>query len=147
LESIAISKLVDGIIETYPVFQAHKSQICVAADLPDVRGNEAALTQCFSSLLDNAVKYARPDQPLKINIRAEKRGDMVRIYVEDNGAGIPPDSQEKIFDIFQRGSNAQEGTGIGLAVARIAVKRMGGGVGVISEPGKGSQFWIELKAG
>jgi signal transduction histidine kinase len=146
LESISISKLMHGIIETYPVLQAHKSQICVAAELPDVRGNEATLTQCFSSLLDNAVKYARPDQTLKINIKAEMRGDMVRIYVEDNGVGIPTDSQEKIFDIFQRGSNAQDGTGIGLAVARIAAQRMGGGVGVISELGKGSQFWVELRA-
>jgi signal transduction histidine kinase len=70
----------------------------------------------------------------------------VRIFVEDNGIGIPSDLQAKIFDIFQRGNNSRDGTGIGLAVARIAAARMGGRVGVISELGQGSRFWIELRS-
>jgi len=146
LKPINISELLHSIIETYPLFQPHKTEIHVPSDLPIVHGNEAALTQCFSSLLENAVQYVEPGQIPKISIRAEKSNDSVRIFVEDNGIGVPSDFQAKIFDIFQRGNNSKDGTGIGLAVVRIAAARMGGRVGVISELGQGSRFWIELRS-
>lgn len=145
LKPINISELLRSIIETYPLFQSHKAGIHVPSDLPIVQGNEAALTQCFSSLLENAVQNVKPGQIPKINIRAEQSNDSVRIFVEDNGMGVPSDFQAKIFDIFQRGTNSKDGTGIGLAIARIAAARMGGRVGMISEPGQGSRFWIELR--
>ena len=145
LQRINISKLLRDIIDTYPMFQPHKNNIGVPADLPIVRGNEAALTQCFSSLLANAITYVRPGEVPQVNVRAESNNDLVRIFVEDNGIGITPEMQGKIFDIFHRGTNEQEGTGIGLAIVRVAALRMGGRVGVISEPGQGSQFWIELR--
>ena len=145
LKPINISGLLRSIIETYPLLQPHKTEIHVPSDLPIVQGNEAALTQCFSSLLENAVQYTKPGLVPQINIRAEKSNGSVRIFVEDNGIGVPPDLQAKIFEIFQRGNNSKDGTGIGLAVARIAAARMGGSVGVISEPGQGSRFWIELR--
>jgi len=70
--------------------------------------------------------------------------DFVRIWVADNGIGIPIDMQGHIFDLFQRGTNAQEGTGMGLAIVRKVVERMGGKVGVESQEGSGSRFWVEL---
>jgi signal transduction histidine kinase len=70
----------------------------------------------------------------------------VRIWVEDKGIGIPPAAQERIFHMFQRATNDYEGTGIGLAIVRKVVHRMGGSVGVESEKGKGSRFWVELPA-
>jgi signal transduction histidine kinase len=145
LQPVNISEVLREIIETYPMFQPHKNNIRVPADLPIVRGNEAALTQCFSSLLANAITYVRPGEVPQVNVRAECNNDLVRIFVEDNGIGIGPEVQGKIFDIFHRGTNEQEGTGIGLAIVRIAALRMGGRVGVISEPGHGSQFCLELR--
>src|SRR6267142_918776 len=73
---------------------------------------------------------------------------MVRLWFEDNGIGIPSESQDKIFTMFQplNPPGEYEGTGIGLAIVWKAVERMGGKVGVKSEPGRGSKFWIELKA-
>ena len=62
----------------------------------------------------------------------------------DNGIGIAPQHQAKVFDLFQRVGSQYEGTGLGLAIVRRAVLRMGGKVGVESELGKGSRFWIEL---
>jgi signal transduction histidine kinase len=65
--------------------------------------------------------------------------------VEDNGIGIPVHAQGKIFDLFQQLSKDRDSTGMGLAIVRKAAERMGGRVGVVSEPGKGSRFWIELQ--
>ncbi len=67
-----------------------------------------------------------------------------RIWVEDNGIGISQSQQRRLFGIFQKLDNQYEGTGIGLAIVKKAAQRMGGRVGVESEPGKGSRFWIEL---
>jgi signal transduction histidine kinase len=145
LQPVNISEILRDIIDTYPMFQPHKNNIRVRADLPIVRGNEAALAQCFSSLLANAITYVRPGDVPQVNVRAECNNDLVRIFVEDKGIGIAPEVQGKIFDIFHRGTNEQEGTGIGLAIVRIAALRMGGRVGVISEPGHGSKFWLELR--
>jgi signal transduction histidine kinase len=92
------------------------------------------------------VKFVKPGQIPEINITGERNGGWIRIWVEDNGIGIPETFQEWIFGMFQRGSNSQEGTGIGLAIVRKTVERMRGRVGVISEPDWGSRFWIELQS-
>lgn len=144
LHPVNISELLHGIIKTYPDFQPPKAEISVSTDLPSVRGNEAALTQCFSNLLQNAVRFAGPDRVPQVRIWSERIDERVRISVEDNGVGIPQSMQERIFGLFQRGSNSGQGTGVGLAIVRKAAERMGGRVGVISEPGHGSRFWVEL---
>jgi len=69
----------------------------------------------------------------------------VRFWFEDNGIGIPAQYQKRIFDMFQQLDKSYEGTGIGLALVRKTVERMNGKVGVESEPGKGSRFWLEFK--
>ena len=70
----------------------------------------------------------------------------MRIVVEDNGIGIDPARAEKIFTLFEQPHHSSEtgGTGIGLAIVRRGVERLGGQVGVDSTPGAGSRFWIEL---
>jgi signal transduction histidine kinase len=72
----------------------------------------------------------------------------VRLWFEDNGIGIEKQSQERLFGLFQRlhPTGDYEGTGIGLAIVRRAVERMGGKVGVESELNHGSKFWVELKS-
>jgi signal transduction histidine kinase len=84
----------------------------------------------------------------QVRVWAESIPDnMVRISFEDNGIGIRKEAQERIFMMFQRlnSPGEYEGTGIGLAIVRKAVERMGGKVGVESEPGKGGRFWIDLR--
>jgi PAS domain S-box-containing protein len=78
----------------------------------------------------------------------EQRPNRIRIWVCDEGIGIPREAHQKIFGIFERAlaSSPYEGTGIGLAIVSRAMQRMGGTCGVESEPGKGSRFWIELPA-
>ncbi len=65
--------------------------------------------------------------------------------MEDNGIGIPPHAHDRLFGMFQKLDNRYEGTGIGLAIVRKVVERMGGKVGVESEPGRGSRFWVDLR--
>jgi signal transduction histidine kinase len=69
----------------------------------------------------------------------------MRLFFKDNGLGIPPAAHQKIFGIFERVSNNYEGTGIGLSIVKKGIERMGGSVGLESEPGKGSTFWLELQ--
>lgn len=135
-----------GIIESYPAFQAPNASIYIDGALPPVLGNEALLTQCIANLLGNAVKFVAPDVHPRVKIQVEEHGGMARFWFEDNGVGIPKKAHEKIFGVFERLNQNYEGTGIGLAIVRKAAERMGGKVGVESEPGQGSRFWLELLA-
>ena len=146
LHLVEIDSLVQAIASERPEWQSPFTQIQLQPPLPPVRGDEASLTQCLTNLLDNAIKFVPPGVTPQVLIRSEPVGGKIRFWFEDNGIGIDPQSQEKIFELFQRGhSNGQySGSGLGLAIVRKAVERMGGSVGVVSEPGKGSRFWLEL---
>ncbi len=147
MEAIAPDRLVREIIESYPNLQPPNARIIIEEPIPKVMANSAALTQIISNLLGNAVKFvARGTEP-RIRIWAETRGDRVRLWFEDNGIGIEPEAQKRLFQIFQRVHRPElyEGTGIGLAIVRKAAERMEGRVGVISEVNCGSRFWVELR--
>jgi signal transduction histidine kinase len=108
----------------------------------------ALLRRVLVNLLSNAVKFVPAGETPHLRIRSAFRDGRVRLWIEDNGIGIPREHQERIFGVFQRLNHAEDypGTGIGLAIARRALERMGGRAGVESEPGKGSRFWIDLPA-
>jgi signal transduction histidine kinase len=145
LRAVDLSTLVPGLIETYPNLHADKAQIQIQTKLPRVLGDESLLTQCFSNLLGNAVKFVAPGIRPQIMIHSEQIAETVRITVQDNGIGIAPEARQRLFGMFQRLTEGYEGTGIGLAIVRKVVERMGGMVGAESEPGKGSRFWVMLK--
>jgi len=162
LEPVDARALLWAMLESYPQFQARLEAIRLEGSFPPVLANEAALTQCFSHLLDNALKFVRPKVPPRLRIWAEPKedhagktgpsdlqakaaGPWVRIWFEDNGVGIPQGDQQRIFRMFQQVNASYGGTGIGLALVRKLIDRMGGRVGVNSEEGKGSSFWLELR--
>lgn len=145
LVPVDLQAILDSVLSSYPNLQAPKAEIVVENRLPLVLGNEAALTQCLSNLLTNAVKFVAPEKRPFIRIRSEEAGDRVRLLIQDNGIGIPKEAQSWIFEIFKRVSKSYEGTGIGLAIVRKAAERMGGRVEVSSEPGKGSTFSLILQ--
>jgi signal transduction histidine kinase/CheY-like chemotaxis protein len=146
LEPTDAAALLQGIIQSYPSMQPPKAVVGLEGKIPRVLGNEAGLTQCFSNLLDNAVKFVQPGKVPEVRVRAEPREAFVRLWFEDNGIGIPKQAQGKLFLMFQRATTDFEGTGVGLALVKKVAERMGGKVGVESEPGKGSRFWLELRA-
>ncbi len=173
LTAVEVRSLLRGMIETYPNLQPSAADINIEFNDLAVLGNESLLTQCLGNLLGNAAKFVAPGVKPRIRLWAETLGQrdvaksnkpdqspaaasqnpqtpaatrFVRIWIEDNGIGIPKDAQEKIFRMFQRMHREVEypGTGVGLAIVRKAAERMGGRVGLESEPGQGSRFWIEL---
>lgn len=149
LKPIDLEKIVSQVIGDYPALQPPGAIVQVKKPLLPVLGHEAFLTQCISNLLSNAVKFVAPGVKPKVLVYTKAYGNEVRLWVEDNGIGIPQENQKQIFGIFQRlhGHTVYPGTGIGLAIVQKAVERMGGRVGVESTVGKGSRFWLQLRRG
>ena len=126
-----------------------KAAVVTAADpLPSVIGHPATVVLLISNLVSNALKFIPAGAQPQVSIWAEPNTSCVRLSVRDNGIGIAPQDQERIFAPFQRlhSKQAYPGTGLGLAIVRKGAERMGGRAGVDSEPGKGSCFWVEFKA-
>ena len=126
--------------------QGRAARITVAEPLPAVVGHGATLAQVFVNLIANAIKFVPADRAPEVLVRAEPQGERVRVWVEDNGIGIAAEHHERIFRVFERLHRAEDypGTGIGLAIVRKGVERMGGRVGLESALGSGSKFWIDL---
>jgi PAS domain S-box-containing protein len=146
LQPVNLDKLVDEIIKDYPNLQPPKADIEVLKPLQPVTGNEAFLTQCISNLLSNGVKFVKPGDRPRVRVWTQPSHDSVKLWFEDNGIGVAPENQHRIFGIFQRmhSHKEYEGTGIGLAIVKKAAERMNGRVGIESQEGEGSRFWLEL---
>lgn len=120
--------------------------ITAAPSLSAVMAHAPTLTQIISNLLGNAIKFVPSGRLPEIKIWTEERGERIRLWVEDNGIGIAPEHQARIFHVFERlhGVENYPGTGIGLAIVCKGAERMGGEAGVESNVGNGSRFWVEL---
>lgn len=118
-----------------------------AADLT-VHADAEGLHLACRNLLQNAIKFSRDAKPPSVSIEVTARDEGVVIAVRDNGIGFDMSHHEKIFEMFQRLHRAEEipGTGIGLAIVRKAVERMGGRVWASSAPGAGATFYLCLPA-
>jgi PAS domain S-box-containing protein len=146
LHPVALQHFIQEIVEQHPEMQAPEANISIATP-HKVIADEAPLGQAVRNLLANAVKFVAPGTRPVIVVRSEQRDDRVRIWFEDNGIGINPEHRGKLFGMFQRliTDSKYEGTGIGLAIVRKAIERMGGTVGVEAGEKAGSRFWVELK--
>jgi PAS domain S-box-containing protein len=179
LQTVNIGPIVEELTALSP--PSVRKAITICTPLHPVLGHRGLLQHVLSNLVDNAIKFVRPEMPPKITISTEvvsqespntrsrslvfssteavrlksapegaaDAPERIRIWVSDEGIGIPSYAHQKIFGIFERAlpSGPYEGTGIGLAIVARAVQRMNGTCGVESEPGKGSRFWVELPVG
>ena len=154
-----LSKIEAGMMEFHPskvklnlliqvlqkTVQPKASEIPIICDLPQndfiLFIDEKRLSQIFINFLNNAIKFTGKGE---IHIGYQVRKEGLYCYVKDSGKGIPDDQLTKIFDRFVKLDRYAQGTGLGLAICKIIIKKFGGEIGVISEPGKGSTFWFTL---
>lgn len=134
--------------QTEGEFEERNARLTVQDGMPLVLGHRVLLNHAVSNLLANALKFVPQGVSPDIRIHADRRNDLVRLTVRDNGTGIAPQYHDRIFKIFEQLDPEESfpGTGVGLAITKKAVERMRGHVGVDSELGRGSCFWIELAA-
>jgi signal transduction histidine kinase len=147
LVPVEVDRLVRAAVEQLDAeIRGRNAQVVVSPPLPPVMGHDATLAQVLANLLGNGMKFVPKGRTPEVRVRAERRNGNVRLWIEDNGIGIAPEHHERIFRVFERlhGASDYPGTGIGLAIVRKGVERMGGRVGVESAVGGGSKFWIEL---
>jgi len=111
-------------------------------------GDDAQISQVFSNLVDNAIKYRRPDRQCRIHVSATPKSRSSVYYVDDNGHGIAPAHRDKAFEVFHRlhpGAGIQ-GEGLGLAIVRRIVDKHNGEVRVEASPEGGCRFVVTLPA-
>jgi two-component system, sensor histidine kinase and response regulator len=141
---------VDAVMQGYANDIAERG-IVLRSEVPAlaVCADREGLSIVLRNLVDNAFKFSRDARPPAIEIGAREEGDKVVLWVRDNGIGFDLKFHERIFDIFSRLQRAEDysGTGVGLAMVRKAMQRMGGRVWAQSVPGQGATFFLELKHG
>ena len=147
---VDVRALVTDVVESMQMHLASGVTIQVDAPpngLPSVSVDPLKLRRVLLNLLENAIKYSPEGGPVVLRVTTGETGRL-RLQVRDEGLGIPPGEQERIFEKFYRSdpqlARGVGGTGLGLYICRELVHRMGGEIEVESEPGKGSTFTVEL---
>ncbi|OKH36335.1 hypothetical protein NIES2101_37130 [Calothrix sp. HK-06] len=146
LQQVDLNSIVQEALKQLGAEIKEKHALITIDTLPLVMAHRSTLMQVITNLISNAIKFVEPPTQPKVHIYAREQQNLVYLWVEDNGIGIAPEHQERIFRVFERlhGAESYPGTGIGLAIVRKAVERMNGKVGVESQVNSGSRFWIEL---
>jgi light-regulated signal transduction histidine kinase (bacteriophytochrome) len=129
-------------------FEEAGAELVVADDLPVVYGHQGLITQLFTNLVGNAVKF-HGDEPPRVQVWAAREAGEWRFAVADNGIGIESQYASRVFDVFERLHPRSEypGTGIGLALCRKIVELHRGRIWFESEPGEGTTFYWTIPAG
>ena len=144
--AVEVKKLINFAVKNIQ-FQAEDKnvdiQINVEENLPSIIANSSKISWVLTNLLGNALRYTESGK--NIIVSAESDNKYVYISVKDNGPGIPPEYQDKIFEKFVQISEREEGSGLGLTISKEIVEAHGGDIWVESELGKGSTFTFSLR--
>ncbi|MGE5503072.1 MAG: sensor histidine kinase [Actinomycetota bacterium] len=128
---------------------AASAAVEIQPDLPVIQGNRSELLRLFTHLIDNAVKFRRPDHCPRISVTCTAQADQWWFVVQDDGIGIDPQYHDKVFAMFQRVAGAGDygGTGVGLAVCKKIVENHGGRIWIDSASGLGCSVFVALPKG
>jgi signal transduction histidine kinase len=150
LEMLSVHDIVENVVESLSM-QAAQKHIEVKTSIPKeavplVEADQALLTQALHNLVENAIKYTPSGGEVTVSTHIEQ--DQIVFEVQDNGIGISPIDQPRLFEKFYRSANREakreRGTGLGLAIVKSIAERHGGQVGVQSQLGSGSTFFIAI---
>jgi PAS domain S-box-containing protein len=147
LRRLDMNATLAGIAQTFEFQIKQAGATLQIGPLPDCQGDAIQINQVFSNLIDNAIKYRRPGQPERIEVSGRIENGRCLYAVQDNGIGIAPEHQAKVFEIFHRlDPSASDGEGLGLTIAQKILERQEGRIWVESEAGRGSVFFVSLPA-
>lgn len=146
-EEINLNEIVDQAKETMESSLRMTGGNVTSDELPVVTGHKTQLYQLFQNLINNGLKYQSMGSKPQVHVGVKDAGDYWEFSIQDNGIGIEPRHQKKIFDIFQRLHRKDEyaGTGVGLSICRKIAERHGGRIRVESEKGRGSTFVFTIR--
>ncbi|MBR9971905.1 sensor histidine kinase [Magnetospirillum sulfuroxidans] len=146
---VSVGQVVDVVLtDLAPVIAETGGKVSVAEALPMVMADPPQLTSVLQNLIGNALKYGSTTHPAHVRVAAVRRKDRTIITVSDDGPGIPEDQREVIFGLFKRGGvhDGIDGLGMGLAICRRIVDRLGGTIHAEEAPGGGACFVIDLRS-
>ena len=146
LQPIDLKEVISAVMEQVgPALKEVEAEITIDGDLPTVMAQKTILAQILANLVTNAAKFVPEERSPEIVIRCDEREERVQIWVEDNGIGVPEGQEDRIFGVFERLDQASDrpGTGIGLAIVRRGMERIGGKTGV-ERRAVGSAFWVDI---
>ncbi|MBD5801464.1 Phytochrome-like protein cph1 [Azoarcus sp. Aa7] len=148
IRAVDLPAVVQGVLDGFThEIRTHGMEVVVKELPPQIRTDPSGLTLVLRNLISNALKFTRATPAPRITIDAYRRDRHIVLTVADNGVGFDMKYHDRIFEIFQRLHRAEDypGTGIGLALVRKALQRMGGTVWAVSEIGRGATFHVELR--
>ncbi|WP_028325841.1 sensor histidine kinase [Desulfatirhabdium butyrativorans] len=131
-----------GLLDNYARNNAIEIHTDLQKDLPITAGDQAQMQQVFLNLISNAIDAIGKDG--RIDVATELKGEQILVKIQDNGPGIPEDQMNRIFDPFFTTKESGKGTGLGLWVSYNIMEKMGGGISVQSQVGKGSTFIVTI---
>jgi signal transduction histidine kinase len=150
LKVIDLHQLVEVCLnEMRSEIEAQNATVEIQGELGSIEADPALLKIAIHNLISNGIKYVRPGVAPRVEIRAERQGNIVCLSFRDNGIGLSAEDLQRIFAPFVRlhGVEDYPGLGLGLSATKRVVEIIGGQIGVSSSPANGSTFSIELMAG
>jgi PAS domain S-box-containing protein len=151
MADVDLQPLFDQALESVrPVADEQRIALACSPTGLRLRADTVRVVQILINLISNAIKFSPPDREVRVWAEPREAG-WVRVFVKDQGQGIPDSHQQRIFERFAQVETADNrdkgGTGLGLAICKAIVEHHGGRIGVDSEPGLGSTFWFEIPGG
>jgi len=142
MKPVDIQQMTDELLEM--LFIPDHISLKIHKPMPTIRGDEVKLKQMFQNLISNAVKYNDKEKGL-IEIEATDEGAFYEFSISDNGIGIDPKDQDKVFKVFHAVNKSKDSTGIGLSIVKKIINLHGGDIWLESELAKGTTFYFTLK--